>query len=46
VLTELAQNFRMRRVRISGTYTVPTLQLWVHCPRASDGLLPPRLSTS
>lgn len=22
---------------------VPTLRLWVHCPRASDGLLPPRL---
>jgi hypothetical protein len=23
--------------------SVPTLRLWVHCPRASDGLLPPRL---
>ena len=22
---------------------VPTSRLWVHCPRASDGLLPPRL---
>ena len=22
---------------------VPTLRLWVHCPRASNGLLPPRL---
>src|SRR5262252_2388241 len=25
------------------TAPVPTLRLWVHCPRASDGLLPPRL---
>ncbi len=23
---------------------VPTSRLWVHCPRASDGLLPPRLN--
>ena len=24
------------------TVPVPTLRLWVHCPRASNGLLPPR----